>query len=335
MELTKTVHMQSSSTMSKVRLCIVLPCYNEEDTLNRTIEEVTKKIRDLESSGMIEEGSHALFVDDGSTDSTWKLVIDAHEIYPDKVRGVRFAANRGKEIALWAGVCEGRKAADVVACMDADLQFDINALDAFLAHYYEGYELIYGIKRNRGREPWLKTIFSAGFYKIMQLLGSPVCNNHTDYCLISKNVCNALSEYEETYIIFRGLLRKLGFRQKGVYFNVLDRQEGETHFSYSKLLSLSINAITAFSAVPLRMIAVLGLFVFLVGMLLAIYSVVVYVMGTPPSGYTTLACSMWILGGMGMLCMGVVGEYIGKLYIEVKRRPRYCISEQTDNKDCK
>lgn len=319
------------STTGKVKLCIVLPCYNEEESLSRTIDEVKKKIRELVFSDIISETSHALFVDDGSTDSTWKMIEDACQLCPEKVRGIRFASNRGKEIALLAGCCEARKTADVIACMDADMQFDINALNDFLKYYHEGYELVYGIKKNRGREPWLKTACSAVFYKIMQCLGSPVCNNHTDYCLMSKNVCNALAEYGETYIIFRGLLKELGFRQKAVFFDVLDREEGRSHFSYRRLIALSINAITGFSIVPLRLIALLGFFVFLFGMILTSYSVVEYVKGTPPSGYTTLACSMWILGGMGMLCMGIAGEYIGKIYMEVKRRPRFYISERTDN----
>lgn len=319
------------STTGKVKLCIVLPCYNEEESLSRTIDEVKKKIQELVDSGIISAASHALFVDDGSTDSTWRMIGEACRLSPEKVRGIRFASNRGKEIALLAGCCEARKTADAIACMDADMQFDINALNVFLKYYHEGYELVYGVKKNRGHEPWWRTVCSAIFYKAMQFLDSPVCNNHTDYCLMSKNVCNALAGYGETYIIFRGLLKELGFRQKEVFFDVLDREEGRSHFSYRKLLALSINAITGFSIVPLRLIALMGFFVFLFGMILAFYSIVEYVKGTPPSGYTTLACSMWILGGVGMLCMGVAGEYIGKIYMEVKRRPRFYISERTDN----
>lgn len=329
------MYTSNRSEIIKPKLCIVLPCYNEEESLVRTINEVKKKIQELIDTDIISGDSHALFVDDGSTDSTWKMIEDACKSCPERVQGIRFASNCGKEIALLAGCCEARKTADVVVCMDADLQFDINALNEFLKYYYEGYELVYGVKRNRGREPWLRKVCSSIFYKTMQLLGSPVCNNHTDYCLMTKNVCNALAGYEETYIIFRGLLKELGFRQKQVFFDVIDRKEGESRFSYRKLLSLSINAITSFSVVPLRMIALSGILIFLVGMLLSFYSVVEYFKGTPPSGYTTLACSMWILGGMGMLCVGIAGEYIGKIYMEVKRRPRFYISERTDNESCK
>lgn len=317
------------STSNEVKLCIVLPCYNEEQSLVKTIDRVKEKIQELVDSNIISGSSYALFVDDGSTDSTWEMIQKACLLNPEKIQGIKFASNCGKEIALLAGCCEARKTADAIACMDADLQFDINALNIFLKYYHEGYELVYGVKKNRGKEPWLKTVCSAIFYKTMQFLGSPICNNHTDYCLISKNVCNALAGYGETYIIFRGLLKELGFKQKKVFFDVKDRTEGQSHFSYGKLLSLSINAITGFSVVPLRLIALLGVFIFLVGMLLSSYSIFQYFKGTPPSGYTTLACSMWILGGLGMLCMGVVGEYIGKTYMEVKRRPRFYISERT------
>lgn len=312
-----------------LRLCIVLPCYNEEKTLRKTISEVEKKLVSLIREGLISQDSYMLLVDDGSRDSTWSIIEESSSLFLGRVRGMRFAANQGKETALWAGCVEAGEEADFVACMDADLQFDINALDDFLESYYEGYELIYGVKRNRGKEMFLKTIFAAMFYKLMSFFGSPIVKNHTDYCLMSKSVCNALSEYRETHMIFRGLLRKVGFRQKSVEFDVLDRREGESHFSIKKLISLSLDAITSFSVAPLRFIACGGAVVFLCGIIMTAYSVVCYFVGSlPPDGYTTLACSLWMLGGIQLLCMGILGEYMGKLYMESKRRPRFYVSER-------
>lgn len=312
-----------------LRLCIVLPCYNEEKMLRRTISEVGKKLDCLIGKEQISPDSYMLFVDDGSRDSTWSIISECSSLFPGRVSGMRFAANQGKETALWTGCVEAGKNAGLIACMDADLQFDINALDEFLKCYYEGYDLIYGVKRNRGKEMFLKTIFAAFFYKLMGFLGSPIVKNHTDYCLMSKSVCNALSEYSERYMIFRGLLRRVGFRQKSVEFDVLDRSEGESHFSIRKLISLSLDAITSFSVVPLRIIACGGAVIFLCGIIMTIYSVVYYFNGSlPPDGYTTLACSLWLLGGIQMLCMGILGEYMGKMYMEAKGRPRCYVAER-------
>lgn len=312
-----------------LRLCIVLPCYNEEKLLRKTISEVEKKLVCLIEEGLISQDSYMLLVDDGSRDSTWSIIAECSSLFPGRVRGMRFAANQGKETALWAGCVEAGVEADFVACMDADLQFDINALDDFLKFYYEGCELVYGVKKNRGKEMFLKTIFAALFYKLMSFLGSPIVKNHTDYCLMSKSVCNALSEYRETHMIFRGLLRKVGFRQKSVEFDVLNRKDGESHFSMAKLISLSLDAITSFSVAPLRLIACGGSVVFLCGIIMTAYSVKCYFDGSlPPDGYTTLACSLWLLGGIQMLCMGILGEYMGKIYMESKRRPRFYVSER-------
>ena len=311
------------------RLCIVIPCYNEEASLCRTVQEVDRKLTFLIDNKRITNDSYMLLVDDGSIDSTWDIIAESHALLPERVRGLRFAANRGKETALWAGVADAEKVADMVVCMDADLQFDINAIEDFLDAYYEGYELVYGIKRNRGKESWIKTACAAAFYKLMRFLGAPIAKNHTDYCLMTRNVCNARSEYHETHLIFRGLLKNLGFKQKCIEFDVLDREKGTSHFSLTKLLALSIDAITSFSVAPLRLIALGGSIAFLIGIIMTAYSLLCYFNGSlPPSGYTTITCSMWMLGGIQMLSLGIMGEYMGKLYIEAKRRPRFYISEK-------
>lgn len=308
-------------------LYIVMPCYNEEAGLVDTVNTVLQKLQQLQGSGKVSAESAMLFSDDGSRDATWQIIESAHAQYPDKVKAVKLAANRGKEYALWAGVMEARLHADAVVCMDADLQFDIDAIDEFLALHAEGYELVYGIKKSRGAEPFYKRIFSGLFYSLMGKLGSPIQKNHTDYCLMTRQVCDALAEYGETNLIFRGLLKQLGFRQCPCYFEVKDREAGQSHFSPIKLINLSLDAITSFSVAPLRLIVFLGALVLLISMAMVIWTIVDAFHGITPSGYATLACSLWFLGGLGMMCLGVVGEFLGKLYMEAKKRPRYTISE--------
>lgn len=310
------------------RLCIVMPCYNEEAGLVNTVNTTLGKLRQLQNEGKIAEGSTMLFSDDGSKDETWHIIVSAHKEYPGIVKAVRLAANRGKEYALWAGIMEARAHADVVVCMDADLQFDIDAIDEFLTLHAQGYELVYGIKKTRGAEPIYKRLFSRVFYSLMGHLGSPIQRNHTDYCLMSRHVCDALAEYGETNIIFRGLVKQLGFKQCPCYFEVKDREAGESHFSPIKLINLSLDAITSFSVAPLRLITFVGGAVFFIGMAMIIWTIADAFRGITPSGYATLACSLWLLGGLGMICLGIVGEYLGKLYMEAKKRPRYCIASR-------
>ncbi len=310
------------------RLCIVMPCYNEEAGLAKTADTVYGKLQQLQNEGKIAGGSAMLFSDDGSRDATWRIIEEAHEKYAEAVKAVRLAANRGKEYALWAGIMEARAHADVVVCMDADLQFDIAAIDEFLALHAQGYELVYGIKRTRGAEPIYKRLFSSAFYALMEHLGSPIQKNHTDYCLMTRRVCGALAEYGETNLIFRGLLKQLGFKQCPCYFSVNDREAGESHFSPVKLINLSLDAVTSFSVAPLRIIFFIGVAISLIGIAMVIWTVVDAFRGITPSGYATLASSLWFLGGLGMICLGIIGEYLGKLYMEAKKRPRYVIERK-------
>lgn len=309
-------------------LCIVMPCYNEEQGLCATIETVRAKLEKLENAGKIAAGSTMLFADDGSADGTWNLISAAHAACPERVKAVRLAGNRGKEYAMWAGVMAARQHADVVVTMDADLQFDLDAVDEFLALYAQGYDLVYGLKKNRGKEPLLKKLAAGMFYGLMKRLGAPIIPNHSDYTLMTRQVCDALAEYGESNIMFRALVKSLGFRQCPCYFEVKDRACGESKFSIRQLLILGMDAMTSFSVVPLRLIGLIGWLVFIVGVLQIAWTCVDVCLGNPPSGYATLLCSMWFLGGLGMICMAVLGEYMGKMYMETKKRPRYFISEE-------
>lgn len=308
-------------------LCFVMPCYNEEQGILGTITTVKRKLAGLEEKGMIAQGSVMLFADDGSTDNTWELISDAHAVCPERVKAVKLAGNRGKEYAMWAGVMEAYKHADVVVTMDADLQFDLEAVDEFLALHSQGYDLVYGLKKNRASESLLKRVTARMFYGVMKRLSVPVIPNHSDYTLMTKQVCCALSEYGECNLMFRALVKSLGFRQCPCYFEVKDRTAGVSKFSVRQLYNLGMDAMTSFSVMPLRLIGFIGWFVFVVGLLQVVWTCVDVFLGNPPSGYATLLCSMWFLGGLGMICMAILGEYMGKMYMETKKRPRYYISE--------
>ena len=315
-------------TSSLPILYFVMPCYNEAQGLNKTIEIVRQKLEHLEDEQLIASGSAMLFSDDGSQDATWELLNAAHTLSPARVKGIKLAGNRGKEYAMWAGVMAARQYADVVITMDADLQFDLDAASKFLQLHAQGYELVYGLKKNRASEPFLKRITASLFYGLMKRLHVPIIPNHSDYTLMTRQVCDALSEYGESNLMFRALVKSLGFKQCPCYFEVKDRALGESKFSLQSLFNLSMDALTSFSIVPLRLIGVLGWLVFIVGVLQTLWTCVDVVMGNPPSGYATLLCSIWFLGGLGMIGMAVLGEYMGKMYMETKKRPRYYISKE-------
>lgn len=314
--------------MERPCLYIMMPCFNEEAGLQTTITTVLQKLDYLIQKSLAKTDSAMLFVDDGSQDRTWAILEEAHLAHPERIKAIRFAGNRGKEYALLAGIQEASRYADLIVCTDADLQFDIDAIDSFLEKQKDGYDLVYGVKRNRGKERLYKTFASSCFYGLMRKLGSPIIPNHTDYCLMTRQVAEALCEYGETNMIFRGMLRSLGFRQYACPFNVKDREAGESHFSAWKLINLSLDAITSFSVAPLRLIGGIGALVFNVGLLMIVWTIVEALRGNTPSGYATLNCSLWFLGGLGMLCLAVVGEYIGKLYMEAKKRPRYYVCKR-------
>ncbi len=309
------------------QLCIVMPCFNEQACLAETVAQVDAKLHECEQLGLIAPNSFMLFADDGSWDGTWQELTRLHEQNP-RVHAVRLAANRGKEYALYAGLMEARPLADIVICMDADLQHDINAVNNFLTLYHKGFDLIYGIKLNRGKEPLYKKLAAAAFYRLMNRLGSPIIKDHTDYSLVTRQVLDALSQYGETHMIFRGILRSLGFRQCACPFEVKDRTVGESKFSARKLINLSIDAITSFSTAPLRFIGLLGVLIFITSLFMIAWFIADWYYHRTPAGWATITCSLWFLGGLGMMSMATLGEYLGKMYIETKKRPRYFLSER-------
>ncbi len=316
-----------SSPHPHAKLCIVMPCFNERDCLTETTAQVTAKLEECEALGLISPGSFMLFADDGSWDGSWQLLCQLHEQNP-RVHAIRLAANRGKEYALYAGLMEARPLADITICMDADLQHDIHAVNNFLTLYHKGYDLIYGVKLNRGKEPLYKKITAAAFYGLMNRLGSPIIKDHTDYSLMTRQVLDALAEYGESHIMFRGILRSLGFRQCACPFEVKSRAAGESKFSACKLLNLSLDAITSFSVAPLRFIGLMGVAVFFTSLVMIARFITEWLCHRAPAGWATITCSLWFLGGLVMISLAIIGEYLGKMYLETKKRPRYFLQER-------
>ncbi len=315
---------ERSRTMSPETLYIVMPCYNEAACIETTISTVNQKLEELISKGQITDQSAMLFSDDGSRDETWDIITTQHRNNP-RVKACRLAGNRGKEKALFAGLMEAREHADIVICMDADLQHDIDAIEEFLNLRRQGYELIYGVKTSRGHESIFRKMTATTFYWLARQLGSPTGQGHSDYSLMTRQVLDALSEYGESNMMFRTMLKQLGFKQCPLYFKVKDREQGQSKMSLRSLVRLSIDAITSYSVTPLRFISGLGIFIFLTSLVMMAWVTYDYFKLGTPNGWATVVCSLWFLGGLGMISIGVVGEYIGKIYMESKRRPRYFI----------
>ncbi len=314
--------------MSKKKpvLYLVIPCYNEEAALLQTIERLKQKIADLLQENKIAEGSRVLFANDGSKDKTWEIIQEQHR--KDKLfTGISLSRNRGHQNALLAGLMTAKKYADVVISLDADLQDDIDAIDEMLAKYAEGAEIVYGVRSSRQKDSTFKRVTAEGFYKFMHLMGVEVVFNHADYRLASKRVLDELENYHEVNLFLRGIFPLIGFKSEVVYYERGERCAGESKYPLKKMLGLAWDGISSLSIRPLRFITALGLIMAGLSALVLIYSIVVKVLGNAVSGWTFTVCSIWLVGGIQTFSIGVIGEYIGKIYSETKRRPRYCIAE--------
>ncbi len=314
--------------MSKKKpvLYLVIPCYNEEAALLQTIERLKQKMADLLQENKIAEGSRVLFANDGSKDKTWEIIQEQHR--KDKLfTGISLSRNRGHQNALLAGLMTAKKYADVVISLDADLQDDIDAIDEMLAKYAEGTEIVYGVRSSRQKDSTFKRVTAEGFYKFMHLMGVEVVFNHADYRLASKRVLDELENYHEVNLFLRGIFPLIGFKSEVVYYERGERCAGESKYPLKKMLGLAWDGISSLSIRPLRFITALGLIMAGLSALVLIYSIVVKLLGNAVSGWTFTVCSIWLVGGIQTFSIGVIGEYIGKIYSETKRRPRYCIAE--------
>lgn len=314
------------------KLIIVSPCYNEEAILRYSADTLTSFLKRVIALGKITPSSRILYVNDGSRDRTWSLI---EELHKDNsfVEGLSLAKNVGSELAVMAGMMAARERADVVVTIDADLQDDVEAIEEMINHYLAGCDIVYGVKTSREADPWLKRITAEGFYRLQQNMGINVIFNHTNFRLMSKRALEALSEYSERNLYLRGIIPQLGFRSAEVEDVIRERTAGESKYNYTKLLLLAVDGITSFSTKPISFIVGMGLFSLLISIVMAIYVLVSYVEHLSVPGWASLMLSLWFIGSMLLLSIGVVGQYIGKIYIEVKARPRYHIDQYLKHHD--
>ena len=312
-------------------LYLVIPCYNEEEVLPETSKRLTAKLGAMIEMGLISQDSKIVFVNDGSKDHTWQLIRQYHEENP-MIQGINLSRNKGHQSALLAGLMTVKEYCDMAISMDADLQDDVDAIDQFVEKYYEGCEVVYGVRSERKTDSFFKRASAQSFYKLMLHMGVEIVYNHADYRLLSNRVMKELSKYQEVNLFLRGLIPLVGFKSTSVYYERNVRIAGTTHYPLKKMLNLAIDGITSLSVKPLRLIASIGVIVAIISFIGVIWSVVMALIGHTVAGWASMTSIICFIGGIQLVCLGVIGEYVGKIYMEVKHRPRYIISERTDEK---
>ncbi len=307
-------------------LYLAVPCYNEEEILEDTTNKLICKMQSLIDSGKISHDSRIMYIDDGSKDNTWKIIESLH-IEHELVIGLKMSRNRGHQNALYGGLMVAKKYADAVISIDADLQDDINAFDEMLEKYENGCDIVYGVRSKRKTDTFFKRFTAEGFYKILRLLGAEVVFNHADYRLMSKRALDEFENFGEVNLFLRGMVPMIGFKTDTVEYERLERLAGESKYPLKKMLALAWQGVTSLSIKPIRFITVLGALVFIVSILMLIYSLISHFTGQTTLGWTSLIVSIWALGGLQLLAIGIIGEYIGKIYLETKHRPRFIVEK--------
>jgi len=307
-------------------LYMVIPCYNEEEVINETAIRLKEKFEGLIQKGKIDCNSRVVFVNDGSKDSTWNIIEQLHKenyLYS----GIDLSRNRGHQNALLAGISTVKDSADMVISMDADLQDDVNAIDEMVEKYLEGYDIVYGVRSKRENDSFFKKITAESFYKITNSMGGELIFNHADFRLMSKRAIEGLSKFKEVNLFLRGIVPMIGYPSTIVLYERNERFAGESKYPLKKMLSFAWEGITSLSIKPIRLVTGLGFTVFTISIIMLIYIVVRYFMGSTVTGWASVAVSVWLIGGLMLLSIGIVGEYIGKIYLESKERPRFIIDK--------
>lgn len=308
------------------KLYIVVPCYNEEEVLRETSRRLREKLSALMKVEKISAESKIVFVNDGSKDLTWKIISELHD--DDKIFcGINLSRNCGHQNALLAGLMTVKDFADAVISMDADLQDDINAVDEMIDKYVEGYDIVYGVRSKRETDTFFKRFTAESFYKLIKIWGADIVNNHADYRLMSKRALNGLAEFEEVNLFLRGLVPMIGYPSTIVYYERAERFAGESKYPLKKMLAFAFEGITSLTIEPIRLITRLGFIISLLSLLVLLWIFYRYFTGGVVAGWSSTLASLWFLGGLVLLSIGIVGEYIGKIYLETKRRPRFIVSE--------
>lgn len=314
--------------MRNTVLYIVVPCYNEEEVIKITSQQLLDKLNELSKLNKISSESRILFVNDGSTDLTWSIILklarqDKHFI------GISQSRNRGHQSSLLAGLMEVKDKADVVISIDCDGQDDLNAINEMIDRYHEGYDIVYGVRKNRESDTWFKRNTAQAFYKILNWLGAETVYNHADYRLTSSRVLKELDNYNEVNIYLRGLFPLIGFHSTTVEYDRHERLAGKSHYPLGKMINLAVNGITNLSIKPIRIITTVGILVSIISFFVIIWVIIGLIKGTTVQGWASTLGILSFIGGLQLLSLGIIGEYIGKIYMEVKNRPRYIISDRT------
>lgn len=314
--------------MNSPILYIIVPCYNEEDVLPITAPLFLKEILELSKNGQISDDSRILFVDDGSRDKTWSIIQDLSE-QDERYMGIRQSRNRGHQNAVLAGLMEAKDFCDITISIDCDGQDDIGAMRDMVRAYSDGSEVVYGVRSSRKTDSFFKRFTAEAFYKFLNNMGAEVVFNHADYRLISARVLNEFEKFKEVNLFLRGMIPLVGFKSTSVYYERNVRIAGESHYPFRKMMALALNGITSLSVKPLQMITGLGVIVSVLSFIATLWAVISQLMGHTVMGWASMICIICFIGGIQLICLGVIGEYIGKIYMEVKNRPRYIISERT------
>lgn len=307
-------------------LYLVIPCYNEQEVLPETSRRLREKMESLMDRGMISRESRIMFVNDGSKDRTWEMIEELHEKDP-LYQGVKLSRNRGHQNALLGGLMTAKAYADMVISLDADLQDDIDVIDQFVEKYYEGCEIVYGVRSARKTDTFFKRFTAESFYRLISLMGGEIVFNHADYRLMSRRALDEMENYREVNLFLRGIVPMIGFQTDVVTYERHERLAGESKYPLKKMLGLAVDGITSLSTRPIRLIVFLGGFIFVCSILMLIYSVVQHYLGNTSIGWTSLIVSIWAIGGLQLFAIGIIGEYIGKIYLETKARPKYIIEK--------
>ncbi|MCM3574012.1 MULTISPECIES: glycosyltransferase family 2 protein [Mesobacillus] len=303
---------------------IIVPCYNEEDVLEETINQLAAKLSELIKQNMVSEKSKVLFVDDGSEDRTWHLIYKA-SLDNEMIKGLKLSRNAGHQNALLAGLFSAKEASDCMVTIDADLQDDIHAINEMVRKFNEGYEVVYGVRSSRESDTFFKRFTAEGFYKLMDKLGVKLVFNHADFRLMSKRAVEELEHFAESNMFLRGIVPLIGFNSTSVYYERKERHAGETKYPLKKMLGFAFDGITSFSVTPIRFVMIVGCLSFFVSLVFGLYFLTLKLFGNTELGWTSLITSIWLIGGLQLIALGLVGEYIGKIYKETKRRPKYII----------
>lgn len=307
-------------------LYLVIPCYNEEAILYDSASKLKDKMTSLIDKNKISDKSKIVFVNDGSKDRTWEMICELYE-KDNLFSGIKLSRNRGHQNALLGGLMTVKEDCDITISLDADLQDDINAIDEMLEKYYEGCDIVYGVRDNRETDSRFKRATAQGFYKLLKIMGAEIKYNHADYRLMSKRALDGLEEFKEVNLFLRGLVPMIGYKTGEVYYKRGERLAGESKYPLNKMIALAAEGVTSLSVKPIRFITFLGVFIFGVSLIMLIYFLIRHFMGATVPGWTSTILSIWAIGGLQLLAIGVIGEYIGKIYLETKQRPKYIIEE--------